>query len=219
MTFFQRIKRKILRPREIIEGYEAQELVETVFQKTLEYNPRGDWPLVRSVRTVIDFGGGAGLHYKLAQQQSPSIRWAIIETPAMVRRAKELETDNLKFFEQIDTAADWLGGVDLVHSNGAIQYVPDAEETIRHLCATIPKALVWYRVPLSEGASRREIQTSFLSDNGPGQSASSKEKLVRYERNWLPEKLFIQAHGVYRLAERGPDSSERGTQQFKFVRQ
>ncbi|UPT88383.1 hypothetical protein HAP41_0000004395 [Bradyrhizobium barranii subsp. apii] len=121
MTFVQRVKRKLLPPREVIQGYENPELVETIFLKTINYNPDSDWPLVAGINTVLDFGGGAGLHYKVARRQCPDIRWAVVETPAMVQRAKELGTDRLMFFERIDQAADWLGTVDLLHSNGAIQ--------------------------------------------------------------------------------------------------
>lgn len=51
----------------------------------------------------------------------------------MVRRSSELATEQLRFFERIGEAADWLGTVDLIHSNGAIQYVPDTLETVRAL--------------------------------------------------------------------------------------
>lgn len=218
MNIVQRVKRKFLRPKEVIEGYENPELVETIFLKTINYKPVTNLPLTAGARTVLDFGGGAGLHYKVARQQSPDIRWAVVETPAMVRRAKELATDRLMFFERIEQAADWLGSVDLVHSNGAIQYVPDAIETIKTLCSIRPATLSWYRVPISDGAPRREVQTSYLSDNGPGQSLASKEKLVRYERSWLSEPMFIQAHEGYRVVERSPDPDKRGTQQFRFTR-
>ncbi|MCK1741221.1 hypothetical protein IVA80_10150 [Bradyrhizobium sp. 139] len=217
LTFVQRVKRKLLPPQEVIQGYENPDLVETIFLKTISYNPGGDWPLVADINTVLDFGGGAGLHYKMARQQSPDIRWAVVETPAMVQRAKELGTDRLMFFERIEQAADWLGSVDLVHSNGAIQYVPDALETVRTLCSVRPAKLAWYRVPTSE-ANRREVQTSYLSDNGPGSSLTPKEKLVRYERNWISEQAFIQAHEGFRITERNPDPTERGTQQFRFAR-
>ncbi|MGY4354635.1 hypothetical protein ACVW0J_001128 [Bradyrhizobium sp. i1.7.7] len=138
MTFIKRVKRKLLPPREVIQGYENPELVETIFLKTINYNPDSDWPLVAGINTVLDFGGGAGLHYKVARRQCPDIRWAVVETPAMVQRAKELGTDRLMFFERIDQAADWLGTVDLIHSNGTIQYVPDALETVRTLCSVRP---------------------------------------------------------------------------------
>ncbi|MCA6107823.1 hypothetical protein [Bradyrhizobium cenepequi] len=220
MTLLQKLRRKLFPPREVIEGYENQELVETIFRKTIAYDPDGDWPLVVGVNSVLDFGGGAGLHYKLARKQSPDIRWAVVETPAMARRARQLATNRLMFFSDIHEAADWLGEVELMHSNGAIQYVPDAIETIRTLCATRPAAMAWHRVPISDAdaKAKAEVQTSFLSDNGPGSLPTSKDKLVKYARNWIPAESFLTVHQGYRLAERGPDPREHGTQQFRFVR-
>ncbi|MBR0906326.1 hypothetical protein [Bradyrhizobium liaoningense] len=216
MNLVQRVKRKLFPPRQVIEGYENPELVETIFLKTINYRPSGDWPLVQGLKTVLDFGGGAGLHYKVASQQSPDIRWAVVETPAMVRRARELATDHLLFFERIDDAAHWLGSVDLVHSNGAIQYVADQFEAIKALCSVQPAMLAWHRVPISAEA-RREVQTSYLSDNGPGKSVRSAEKLVKYERSWISEQAFVDAHKGYQIVERSEDPGEHGTQQFRFA--
>jgi len=218
MNIVQRVKRRLLPPKEVLEGYENRELVETIFLKTINYKPIGDWPLILGLGTVLDFGGGAGIHYKLACQHSPDIRWAVVETPAMVRRSSELASERLRFFEHIDEAADWLGIVDLIHSNGAIQYVPDALETIKSLCAVRPTTMAWHRVPISDQQSRQEIQTSYLSDNGPGRATAEKDKLVRYARHWICEQGFVQAHEGYRIAERGPDPGERGTMQFRFAR-
>ena len=136
----------------------------------------------------------------------------------MARRARQLATNRLMFFSDIREAADWLGEVELMHSNGAIQYVPDAIETIRTLCATQPAAMAWYRVPISDDNARAEVQTSFLSDNGPGSLPASKDKLVKYARNWIPAPAFLAAHDGYRVAERSSDPREHGTQQFRFVR-
>ncbi|WP_271593791.1 methyltransferase, TIGR04325 family [Bradyrhizobium sp. CCBAU 65884] len=217
MSLIERLRRRLAPPRGAIEGYESEELVDTIYRKTVAYQGQANWPLVEGLETVLDFGGGAGVHYKTARRQSPDIRWAVVETPAMVQRAKELATDRLKFFERIDEAAEWLRNVDLVHSNGAIQYVPDAFGTIQALCAVRAAKLVWHRVPISDGDARREVQTSYLSDNGPGKVYSSAEKLVRYERTWFSERAFIEAHNGYRIAERSPDPGEHGTQQFRFV--
>lgn len=87
------------------------------------------------------------------------------------------------FFSDIHEAADWLGDVELMHSNGAIQYVADAIETVRTLCTTRPATMVWHRVPISDAEIEPEVQTSFLSDNGPGALPTAKDKLVKYEKN------------------------------------
>lgn len=64
----QRVKRKLFPLREIIEGYENPELVETIFLKIINHRQSGDWPLVQGLKTVLDFGGGAGLRYKVARR-------------------------------------------------------------------------------------------------------------------------------------------------------
>jgi hypothetical protein len=220
MSLIRRLSRRFFLPSgQAIEGYENDELVDTIFRKTVAYDPKGEWALVSDIKTVLDFGGGAGLHYKLARLQNPHIRWAVVETQAMVRRASELATDRLKFFSDVDKAADWLNDVELVHSNGAIQYVPNPIETVRSLCAVRPAAIVWRRVPTNDGAAEvREVQTSFLSDNGPGWLPSVSDKVVRYERCRIPVEPFLMAHEGYDMTERSSDPLERRTEQFRFVR-
>ncbi|WP_314961519.1 methyltransferase domain-containing protein [Bradyrhizobium cosmicum] len=218
MSVMQRLLKKLFPPHEVIEGYENEELIETIYRKTVAFQPDGDWPLVANLSAVLDFGGGAGIHYKLARQQTPGIRWAVVETPAMVHRAIGLATEQLMFFDDIEKAADWLGSIDLMHSNGAIQYVDDPTGTVKALCAARPARMVWYRVPISDGADSTEIQTSLLSNNGPGLVASAKDKLVKYERHWISKSGFVSAHDGFRLTEHGPDPRERGSQQFSFAR-
>lgn len=213
----RKIRRKLFTPREVIEGYENDELVETIFRKTIAYQPVGKWPLVAGVMSVLDFGGACGLHYKLAAQQTPGIRWAVVETPPMVLRARELATDKLKFFSDIAEAAKWLGQIELMHSNGAIQYTPAPLDTVRQLCAIRPRTMVWYRVPITEGRMQREVQGSFLGDNGPGPHLRQREKIVKYTRTWIPEDAFLNAHENYHVVDRGPDEREVGTQRFQFA--
>jgi putative methyltransferase (TIGR04325 family) len=218
MSLMQKLRRRLFPPRDVIEGYENDELVETIYRKTIAFQPRGDWPLVNNIGTVLDFGGGAGIHYKVARQAAPDIRWAVVETPAMVRRASELTTNRLKFFSEIEKAANWLESIDLMHSNGAIQYVDDAIGTVKALCAARPAKMVWYRVPVSDGSVREEVQTSFLSHNGPGELETGSDKVVKYTKRWLPEDTFVAAHQGYDLSERGSDPREKGTQHFSFAR-
>ncbi|BBO11164.1 MULTISPECIES: hypothetical protein [Bradyrhizobium] len=217
MNLMRRLRLRLFPPQGVIEGYENEELVETIFRKTVAFQAEENWPLVANVGSVLDFGGGAGIHYKVARQMSPDIRWAVVETPAMVRRASKLATNRLMFFSDIEHAADWLGSIDLMHSNGAIQYVDDAIGTVEALCAARPTKMVWYRVPISNGSAREETQTSFLSHNGPGEMATGNHKLVKYTKRWIPENAFVAAHQGYALIERGSDPRERGTQHFCFA--
>jgi hypothetical protein len=189
----------------VIEGYEHDHLVETIFQKTRAFQPQGGWPLMEGVSAVLDFAGGCGLHYKLAQLQSPKIRWAVVETPAMARRASALATDRLRFFSSIDEAAVWLGAIDVMHSNGALQYTPDPLAVLDALCALDAKQMYWQRVLFSEGDLEREVQSSFLGDNGPGILPIGEEQIVKYARTRIPEGRFLSAHRNYDIAERGTD--------------
>src|SRR5689334_22774276 len=105
-SFFRRMKRKFMPPTEKLEGYENSELVDVVFRKTLAYNPpKEDWPDLVGASTVLDFGGACGAHYKEAQHYTPDVRWAVVETPAMVRKASDIATDRLRFFTSIIEAA------------------------------------------------------------------------------------------------------------------
>lgn len=202
------VARRLFPPSESIEGYDHPELLEVIFRKTVAYDPSSAWPDIEGVSSVLDFGGGCGRHYKEAM--SPTIRWAIVETPAMVDRAKDLSTDRLKFFETISDAVNWLGRIDMVHSDGALQFVPSPEETLKKLCDLAARQMLWRRLFLSESA-RHDIQTSFLSDNGPGH-IRVKEKLVRYSRTAITEQQFVNAHAGYAIKHRGEDS-------FHFVYQ
>jgi putative methyltransferase (TIGR04325 family) len=211
LTVARRLRRKLFPPRDVIEGYEQAELVETVFRKTKMHEPQGDWPLMSGVSTVLDFGGGCGLHYKLARRQTPDIRWAVVETPAMASRAAELATDRLRFFTDITDAATWLGQIDMMHSNAALHYTPDPLRTLGELCALKAKQMLWDRVLLSSSDDlERDVQSSFLGDNGPGSIALAKEKVVKYGRTMIPERDFLAAHQGFDLVDRGSDH-------FRFV--
>jgi len=117
------VSRRLFAPSDVLDGYNHPELVDIIFKKTVAYRPQDEWPEVRGLSSVLDFGGGCGLHYK--QANSPTVRWAVVETPEMTERARELATDRLRFFTSIGAAADWLGSIDLMHSDGALQYTPN----------------------------------------------------------------------------------------------
>lgn len=201
---------RILRllPATTIEGYEHPELVSEIFAKTAAAEPTGEWPEIRGVETVLDFGGACGIHYKLARREVPAIRWAVVETPAMVRQASQLATDNLRFFDTISAAAAWLGAVDLVHSSGALQYTPAPLDVVHELAGIGAARINWKRLFLSEEPIS-ERQRSMLIENGPSFRFSTKA--VVYERKSLSRLEFESAHRGYRVEASGPDW-------FDFVR-
>lgn len=193
----------------ILHGYQQPELVDVVFRKTKAYTPQGYWPEMLGVETVLDFGGACGLHYKLAVLESPGIRWAVVETPAMAARAADLATDRLQFFSSIEAAARWLGDIDVMHSNGALQYTPAPLMTLAELCALKARAMIWSRMSFAPAVTI-SVQTSRLTDNGPGRARGVANKRVQYVETKIPESDFIAAHAGYDLAERSENA-------FRFV--
>lgn len=203
-----RVFKRLRRPVGAIEGYQDPELIDVIYRKTLKYEPTEPWPEMSGVSSVLDFGGGCGIHYKQAINSAPGIRWAVVETPAMVNRASALETQHLRFFSDIDAAASWLGSVEVVHSNGALQYADDPIQTVKRLCALGARKLLWRRLFLGDGG--RKTQVSRLEDNGPGKMKTA-HKTVSYEHTTIQEDKFLALHVGYRLEERGSDW-------FNFVR-
>src|SRR5579872_2289519 len=85
-----------------LRGYDDQQLVEFIFHKTARVAQKQEpWPEISEARSVLDFGGGFGLHYLRAKQEYPLIKWAVVETPEIVTRASQLSTDALRFFADI----------------------------------------------------------------------------------------------------------------------
>lgn len=196
----QRLRRRLFPPKEKLFGYENRELVDVIVQKTIAYRPNSNWPDIADAKNVLDFGGGAGRHYKEAN--SATIRWAVVETPAMVERC--MSTDRLKFFTNIEAAKSWLGEVDVVHCNGALHFSSDPSATLKQLCGVGARKMLWYRVHLG---TKRGIQVSHLVDNGPGIApATIENKSVEYNYQLTPESEFLTAHNGYRLVARGEDS-------------
>ncbi len=108
------------------DGYETDDIVRVVFEKTLRH--KGDIEAKSSVHlgnleafaltcfvhlmdrkriNVIDFGGGCGSHFFTFRHFLPkniTLNWFVVETPAMVRYAKQFENEHLKFYDDLDLA-------------------------------------------------------------------------------------------------------------------
>jgi putative methyltransferase (TIGR04325 family) len=156
---------------------------------------------------VLDFGGGAGFHYLVASQAFPerSFRWAVVEHPLMVSRAHHLEQPGLKFFPTAELASDWLGGVDLLHSNGVLQYLDSPEDMVRRLLSLRPKWVSWSRLLL--GLQRVvETQVAPLSAHGPGPSPGEiDDRQITHTTVRMENTTFMAAHSEYRTVWRTDD--------------
>lgn len=200
---------------ETLTGYDNPELLEVIFQKTKLFRPKERWTELDGAKTVLDFGGGCGIHYLMAQ--SPDVRWAVVETPAMVERGAEIARDNLRFFTATSEAAAWLGEVDAMHSNSALQYVAEPENVLRELCSLGANTMLWKRIAISD-KFETDTQSSFLIDNGPGTLKGLKNKSVTYARTRIPESLFLACHDRYRVeTHRTYLADHRRIDDFRFA--
>jgi hypothetical protein len=203
--FIAEVVRRVATFAGVIDGYEHPELVDEVYRKTLSYDPTEPWPEMAGISSVLDFGGACGQHYKQARISSPNIRWAVVETPAMVARASELSTDKLRFFSSIEDAAEWLGSIDLVFSSGAVQCTPSPEGVARELCSIGAPKIRYERLAFSSGERVQHDQFSLLGENGPASERHFRGKAVKIKRVLVPRADFVACHDGYSLAEEGPD--------------
>jgi putative methyltransferase (TIGR04325 family) len=185
-------------------GYEQGALLNVVCEKTKRYR---DWlnsqkPLeigLENIRTalglslsrssnelrVIDFGGACGAHYFIAKAlfgNRVSLHWHVVETSGMVRKGMELENGELRFFDNLTTARQEIGHVDLVFSSGALQYVEDPYKILKDLVECEARCIFLTRLALTTKEQALIcIQESRFSENGPGALPKGMhDELARY---------------------------------------
>ena len=199
-------------------GYEDFDIVDVVFEKTKLVRdqmlsrkfPLSDsaaqsllavlYSLQQSERhkqiKVIDFGGACGAHYfQVRPFLLPDIRldWMVVETPAMVKKAKSFETGELRFVASTLEAKEKFQRFDLLHSSGALQYVPDPQTTIQEFIACESTYLFLNRLALSASETFITIQESFLSANGPGALPYGfNDRVCRYPVTYFPKSRLVE---------------------------
>jgi putative methyltransferase (TIGR04325 family) len=183
-------------------GYQGDEITRVIFEKTVRFRDGLRKPLVLdssalrvimglalAVRdnelNVIDFGGACGTHYFLARmafEDRVRLRWHVVETPEMVRRARNLEDGNLRFFDNLPEAKADIGKADLVLSSYALEYVPQPYDTLESLIECGATNVLLTRIGLTtESSPIIFVQKSRLSSNGPGpMPLGIRDEVVHY---------------------------------------
>jgi putative methyltransferase (TIGR04325 family) len=128
-------------------------------------------------------------------------RWAVVETSQTVALGKAFESEDLRFFDTIETAHEWLGEVDVVHTNGALQYHPSPEAALESLVSLGAPYIALLRCALSADIRAIQVQESLLSRqlDAPLPGGVS-DRLVRYPHTSMLASdftgIFIRAKYV-----------------------
>jgi len=202
------------------DGYESDDLARTVLAKTVAALEQDISVMVAQHSTmatllavleasavcpdpvrVLDFGGAFGVAYFLIRQKGiPTARWAVVESSSFTRHRRSLESDSLRFFDRVSDAVAWLGEVDLLYSSSALQYTPNPERSLGELIAMTPRVLGLLRCALSRGDRIITIQSSRLSENGPGPLPDGFiDREVRYPITFMRDADLLKATRHYRL--------------------
>jgi putative methyltransferase (TIGR04325 family) len=143
----------------------------------------------KKLKTILDFGGGAGYHYFIARIKLPNFifKWLVVENRTMVRLCiKKIKYKNLSFSDSLNK----IKKIDIFFSSCAINYTKNPLETLKSIIKLKTKYLYFTRTPLTENQSLEFKQFSLLSDNGPCKINNEKEMLIDYENKIINQKKF-----------------------------
>ncbi len=199
------------------KAYQADEVIDVVYQKTLKFKEdleKSPNYILSSVAnsfcslipgiiekekkeiSVIDFGGACGALYFQVRNFFPKalkIRWAVVETPAMVNKAKKIENQEITFHYSMEEAIQYLGNVDIFHTSGTIQALDKPRDYLQKMVDLKAQYAFFNRVGVHKG--NHDIYTvhrSKLSWNGPGElPLGFQDKWVKYPFSFMEEKFFL----------------------------
>ena len=174
---------------ETASGYQHPPLLDVIYAKTVSYREtlerqislsESDAYLVsvllflaqgRAKLKVVDFGGACGVHYFLARkvlQGQTGLKWKVVETPAMTKRARDLASDELEFYSVLADADP--GSADLAFIAGSLQFTDDPRAHLRSLLSFKARHLLVLRGNFTtETSDSIMVQRTRLSENGIGQ--------------------------------------------------
>jgi len=216
------------------DAYEEAELVEVILKKTKRFSENlksgtiDIWetsaysllsvinPIIENqsnIVNVLDFGGACGSHYfhlRSLINKKLKLNWVVVETPTMVKFAKELETEELSFFDNFPDAISKLGEIDLLHTSGTLQCVANPEKYLDEILKCNAKWILFNRLCLNKrDRDIITIHSSKLSWNGIGELPEGyTDRWVKYPFNFLSESKFIKkVQEKYLLVARFNDQS------------
>ena len=149
---------------------ESIAILERIWRETGSVRPLG----------IVDLGGACGAWYYELNQYIPHIigQWHVVETPAFAASGTDLfESYELKFFENLHTAAEKLDNCDVIMAQGVIQYLAFPLLSLADLFTADASYVYLTRTVVATNISEQVItvhETSLL-DHGPGAAPQGVE--------------------------------------------
>jgi len=134
----------------------------------------------------------------------------VVETPTMVKYAKELETDELSFYDNFAEAIKKLNNVDLLHTSGTLQCVDNPQKYLSEILNCNAQWILFNKLGLNKlDRDVITIHSSKLSWNGIGNLPEGyTDRWVKYPFNFPAESKFLAAvEKKYSLVARFNDLS------------
>jgi putative methyltransferase (TIGR04325 family) len=154
---------------------------------------------------VVDFGGGGGNLYFVAEKFFPeaSFDWNVVETKQMVKQARKFINNGPNFHSDIFKLLG-KNDFDLLIVSSALQYLPNPLGFLEEIMDKEIDHIFFTRTPLTNlNRTYSFMQESWLSENGPGELPKGiKDKKVFYPCN-IPTKIdFINTlQGKFNILE------------------
>jgi len=208
------------------EGYEDNDVVKTVFEKTkifkeqinnaspIYLNSTEAFAFLGFLRltgntalNIIDLGGACGLYYLYYKQlvkMSTDMKWFVVETTQMCRYGKTLENHELQFRDDFERTLEEVKMVDLLLCSGTLQCVERPYELLELMAESNAEFILFNRLGLTEGDTDViTTHVSNLSDNGIGVLPKGfTDKKVEYPFSFIQKAKFdtiMQANYDYKI--------------------
>jgi putative methyltransferase (TIGR04325 family) len=199
------------------DDYQDPELIKVILQKTKALIQATSQPVIsptvaitlsalgavlsevgskRQKIHVLDLGGACGIHYFQCRRilhPNISLKWCVVETPAMVTQAQALASDELYFVNDLSDAIKSLETIDLFHTSGTLQCVCNPEEVLAQIISSKSPLILFNRLALNRGAQDViMVHQSTLSGNGFGELPPNfKDRQIRYPFIFISEHKFM----------------------------
>lgn len=133
--------------------------------------------------------------------QEIALNWYVVETPAMVARAKALENNELKFSSDIESLLGTIGQADSVFTSGTIQCVDDPYKMVEAIVRTNANYIMFARGAFVHGGTDLIVNhKSMLSWNGKGPlPAGFQDREVAYPYTFVALDKFTPLLSSYDL--------------------